>query len=575
MLAALGPENDLPVHRLLPRTRFVITGKPKQMLTSSVGKGNEPFISTLISQRQLLFNFNPNVVERFIQAHAEPVQVPVMVPNPQNPNDPPQQRLVPIMRRATVLTFSVPVNRDEVFSGLFRDKPDSAAIESLKRTSGKTEYYVIDQTPQNFTIPQKVGIGLLDERTAVVVEGVEEDVAAVFTDNAGTPKYDASRYNAVLNRLKHSQADSCDLFLLFSLEEMVYDPPAVEKIAGQIQIVPKSLTPLMAQHLRAFSLSLHIPAAADAPVVTIDIETRDEKGSEQLYESIQGQILNARVSLAAMNDEQKKNQPIPAEFMNLLLDSVRTERRQSRVEIVLKNSEKLLPTVSAWLHLQQTAAQQQQIFQARAEQMHRLYQCCLAYYEKYQKFPADILDKEGKPLLSWRVALLPVMGKEMEELYARFKLDEPWDSEANKAVLKTEPASIPSLFQPIAVAGTLPPKTVLHCFNSEGTPLFNRNLKKEDLKQPQTTLLCFASSPQYAAEWTKPGSPAFNIDTIKETAGNVLFGVTFTGQVCAVEILDAANPEFATRQKVLTTLIRGLPEETPPAAGNEKPPENP
>jgi Protein of unknown function (DUF1559) len=44
--------------------------------------------------------------------------------------------------------------------------------------------------------------------------------------------------------------------------------------------------------------------------------------------------------------------------------------------------------------------------------------------------PAYTVDAEGKPLHSWRVVLLPYLGE--EELYAKLRLDEPWDSEHNR-----------------------------------------------------------------------------------------------------------------------------------------------
>lgn len=47
-------------------------------------------------------------------------------------------------------------------------------------------------------------------------------------------------------------------------------------------------------------------------------------------------------------------------------------------------------------------------------------------------------DKGGKPLLSWRVALLPHL--KQDALYKQFKLDEPWDSEANKKLVEKMPA---------------------------------------------------------------------------------------------------------------------------------------
>jgi len=53
-------------------------------------------------------------------------------------------------------------------------------------------------------------------------------------------------------------------------------------------------------------------------------------------------------------------------------------------------------------------------------------------------FPAAaIVDKKGKALLSWRVAILPYV--EQDNLYKQFHLDEPWDSEHNKKLIDRMP----------------------------------------------------------------------------------------------------------------------------------------
>ncbi|HEY8504110.1 MAG TPA: DUF1559 domain-containing protein [Gemmataceae bacterium] len=60
------------------------------------------------------------------------------------------------------------------------------------------------------------------------------------------------------------------------------------------------------------------------------------------------------------------------------------------------------------------------------------------YHSQYKGLPpAAIMDRRGKPLLSWRVAILPYL--EREELYKQFKLDEPWDSEHNRKLLEKMP----------------------------------------------------------------------------------------------------------------------------------------
>src|SRR5262249_42767551 len=61
------------------------------------------------------------------------------------------------------------------------------------------------------------------------------------------------------------------------------------------------------------------------------------------------------------------------------------------------------------------------------------------YLDKANSFaPRAVFDKDGKALLSWRVLLLPYLGE--KELYEKFKLEEPWDSDHNKKLLAKIPA---------------------------------------------------------------------------------------------------------------------------------------
>jgi hypothetical protein len=61
------------------------------------------------------------------------------------------------------------------------------------------------------------------------------------------------------------------------------------------------------------------------------------------------------------------------------------------------------------------------------------------YHGEKDSFPRQATtDPSGKPLLSWRVQLLPYL--DQQELYNKFHLDEPWDSEHNKALISQMPA---------------------------------------------------------------------------------------------------------------------------------------
>jgi hypothetical protein len=63
------------------------------------------------------------------------------------------------------------------------------------------------------------------------------------------------------------------------------------------------------------------------------------------------------------------------------------------------------------------------------------------FFEEWEFYPSAYYSPEGKPLLSWRVRLLPTLG--MNDLYRQFKLSEPWDSPHNLQLL----GKIPLIYQ--------------------------------------------------------------------------------------------------------------------------------
>src|SRR5204863_5336030 len=105
-----------------------------------------------------------------------------------------------------------------------------------------------------------------------------------------------------------------------------------------------------------------------------------------------------------------------------------------------------------------------------AQSQNQLKQLVLAmhnYNDAYRGLPAHaIYSKDGKtPLLSWRVAILPFI--EADHLYKQFKLDEPWDSGHNKALIPQMPKVY---LDPLAPKATDPGKTHLQIFVGGGAP---------------------------------------------------------------------------------------------------------
>lgn len=63
------------------------------------------------------------------------------------------------------------------------------------------------------------------------------------------------------------------------------------------------------------------------------------------------------------------------------------------------------------------------------------------YHDTYKRLPpaaiSSVKNRDGKPLLSWRVAILPYI--EQGPLYSQFDLDQPWDHPANKKLIAKMP----------------------------------------------------------------------------------------------------------------------------------------
>jgi Protein of unknown function (DUF1559) len=124
------------------------------------------------------------------------------------------------------------------------------------------------------------------------------------------------------------------------------------------------------------------------------------------------------------------------------------------------------------------------------------------YVENYKRLPPAAFNNN----LSWRVAILPYLGK--EDLYKQFKLDEPWNSEANLKLLD----QMPPVYAPIG--GAVNNGTHCQVFTGANT-LFDgetHDLKFKDAGS-QTILVVEAKK---AVPWTAPSDVAFEPGTRAE-----------------------------------------------------------
>jgi len=203
-----------------------------------------------------------------------------------------------------------------------------------------------------------------------------------------------------------------------------------------------------------FLISTHPLFLAESATLTLDV---DDDARLEL------RLNYAKESTAATGEE------VAQAVLRMLARSIsrqiaQAEQMQSQSDEMLKIARRLLgalqdlaveqqgKSVRAGLELKEDQAiavlnttARLRVATSRVRSVNNLRQIAIAmhnYHDTYGHFPPAVAtSREGKPLYSWRVLLLPFM--EEQPLYSQFKLDEPWDSPNNKPLL----ARIPKVYQ--------------------------------------------------------------------------------------------------------------------------------
>ncbi len=134
------------------------------------------------------------------------------------------------------------------------------------------------------------------------------------------------------------------------------------------------------------------------------------------------------------------------------------------------------------------------------------------YAQQYKCFPpAYIADKDGKPMHSWRVLILPFL--EENELYRQYKFDEPWDGPHNKLLA----ARMPSFYRcPTEHGDSFAPETSYamivgpHAFSDGPTP---RSPEQIGMKDGLSNTIMAAECAGAGINWMEPR----DLDTEKMT----------------------------------------------------------
>jgi hypothetical protein len=136
------------------------------------------------------------------------------------------------------------------------------------------------------------------------------------------------------------------------------------------------------------------------------------------------------------------------------------------------------------------------------------------YSDTHNAFPAAaICDKDGKPLLSWRVAILPYI--EQQALYDEFKLNEPWDSAHNKKLL----AKMPKIYASPAGNAAEPHGTFYQALVGENAAFnLRKGLKLAEFTDGLSNTFMVAEGAK-DVPWSKPDELTYDGKTLPKLGG--------------------------------------------------------
>jgi len=181
----------------------------------------------------------------------------------------------------------------------------------------------------------------------------------------------------------------------------------------------------------------------------------DEPSAEQLENIINAMIdMGHQMAMMQLASQERSDDPIERAAAQWgrrvggkLVEMLRPKRDGRVLRVALdqpgggQQAQMQTATIGILIALLLPAVQAAREAARRASSINNMKQLGLAmhnHHYAHRRFPARAtFDDEGKPLLSWRVRLLPYVEESL--LYDQFHLDEPWDSEHNRKLIGQMP----------------------------------------------------------------------------------------------------------------------------------------
>jgi hypothetical protein len=193
---------------------------------------------------------------------------------------------------------------------------------------------------------------------------------------------------------------------------------------------------LLADQLKWLAVTLKLPPE---PTVTFAVQTSEPETAAVLENSAAKGLTLAKGMLMA---EKLNGPPVHKERAQALLPLLSTlapRKEDSRLSITFGDDAEEKAVLQDYLPKVVKGAQAKSHQMARMNQFKQISLGMLNYESAQKSYPpAANYSPDSRPLLSWRVLILPYVGE--QALYHEFKFDEPWDSEHNRKLIERMPA---------------------------------------------------------------------------------------------------------------------------------------
>jgi Protein of unknown function (DUF1559) len=308
--------------------------------------------------------------------------------------------------------------------------------------------------------------------------------------------------------------------------QVLFLPPAyyrrvLEEVVGEL---PKQIG---GGSIRVITRGMHWAAVGidgpQHPALRITIQSADAQTAGALHDKLAGLL-----RLVGSSRNPATNHPDLAALAEALVPRVEGNRLVLTFDDQTRDADKLLASLAHPIELARRSA-------AMGQSVNNVRQIILAMmvYEdamaangtpagrRSAHFPLPaVLSREGKPLLSWRVAILPYV--EQKALYDQFHLDEPWDSPNNRPLID----KIPKIYRSPLSKNKEPGRTnyLLPVGNGAGFSADKPTTMKDITDGTANTIMLVEVDDDHAAIWTKPDDWQFDPDKPAQGLGNFYNG---------------------------------------------------